>query len=236
MGRARECIQRGSQERAFHMTPPALHALDLALAHAVAAVAPSVVHVARRHGGGTGLVWAPDLVISASFHAPDRTWIGVGTAEEELDRREAEVIGSDPGTDLAVLRVAGGGLTAATVRTFRDLGDLGVGKPGARDRPPGPHRARLAAPDRGARPRDHHAPRRSARSPRRVRSPASRRAARPRSPRCSPGTSCSRSSVAVTGPDDLRTVLAARPGAQVRVMLLRAGARHEVTGALGRRA
>jgi len=106
------------------MALPALHALDQALASAVAAVAPSVVHVSRGHGGGTGIVWSEDLVISASFHTPDRTRIGLPTADGELEERDAEVIGRDPGTDIAVLRVAGGGLTPAT---FRDLDALGVG-------------------------------------------------------------------------------------------------------------
>jgi len=98
------------------MAIPALQALDQALAAAVQAVAPSVVHVARGHGGGTGIAWSADLVISSSFHTPDRTRID--------EDREAEVIGRDPGTDVAVLRVAGGGLVPAT---FRELGELGVG-------------------------------------------------------------------------------------------------------------
>ncbi len=108
------------------MAQPALdifRSLDQALAGAVAAVAPSVVHLARGHTGGSAVVWAPDLVISASFHTPDRTQIGVGT-DGELDLREAEVIGRDPGTDVALLRVASGGLTPAK---FRELDDLAVG-------------------------------------------------------------------------------------------------------------
>jgi S1-C subfamily serine protease len=88
-----------------------------------------VVHVARGHGhAGTGIVWADDLVISASFHTPDRTRIGVATPDGEPDgelgSRDAEVIGRDPGTDVALLRVAGGGLTPAT---FREIGELAVG-------------------------------------------------------------------------------------------------------------
>jgi S1-C subfamily serine protease len=110
----------------------ALSALDQALAAAVAAASPSVVHVARGHGhAGTGIVWADDLVISASFHTPDRTVVGIptppsadGDIDPGLDKRDAEVIGRDPGTDVALLRVAGGGLAPAA---FRPLGDLGVG-------------------------------------------------------------------------------------------------------------
>ena len=109
------------------------HALDQALAAAVATAGRSVVHVARGHGhAGTGIVWADDLVISASFHTPDRTRVGVATPggqaggepDGELDNRDAEVIGRDPGTDVALLRVAGGGLSPAT---FREIGELAVG-------------------------------------------------------------------------------------------------------------
>ena len=100
-------------------------ALDQALAAAVAAVGPSIIHVRRsHHGGGTSIAWSEDLVITSSFHVPDRTTIGIATADGKLDEREADVIGRDPGTDVAVLRVTGGGLTPAT---FRDLGDLAVG-------------------------------------------------------------------------------------------------------------
>lgn len=101
------------------------HALDQALAAAVAHAGPSVVHVARGHGhAGTGIVWADDLVVSSSFHTPDRTQVGIAGADGALERRDAEVIGRDPGTDVAVLRVAGGGLAPAT---FRELGALAVG-------------------------------------------------------------------------------------------------------------
>lgn len=107
------------------MPQPALDSftsLDQALAAAVARVAPSLVQVRRRMSGGSGIAWSQDLVISSSFHTPDRTQIGVarGDDHEVLD---AEVIGRDRGTDVALLRVAGAGLTPAT---FRDRGDLAV--------------------------------------------------------------------------------------------------------------
>ncbi len=107
------------------MTPDVFHALDSALASAVAAAAPSTVHVARnRHSGGTGIVWSDDLVVTSSFHTPDKTTVGLPLPDGNLDEREAEVIGRDPGTDIAVLRVKGGGLTPAA---FRDLEGLAVG-------------------------------------------------------------------------------------------------------------
>ena len=108
--------------------------LDQALAAAVAAASPSVIHVARGRSGGTGIAWADDLVISASFHTPDETRVGVPTADGDLDWREAKVIGRDPGTDLALLRVTGGGLAVAKLRELDGLAVgnlvLAIGRPG----------------------------------------------------------------------------------------------------------
>jgi S1-C subfamily serine protease len=100
------------------------HALDTALASAVAVAAPSTVHVDRGRGGGTGIVWSDDLVVTSSFHVPDTTTVGIPLPDGNLDEREATVIGRDPGTDIAVLRVKGGGLRPAA---FRDLDGLAVG-------------------------------------------------------------------------------------------------------------
>lgn len=119
------------------MAQPALdvfHQLDQALAAAVAAAAPSVVHVSRGHGGGTGIVWSTDLVITSSFHTPDRTKVGIGLPDGTLDTRDAEVIGRDPGSDVALLRVAAGGLTPAKLRELDGLAvgnlALAIGRPG----------------------------------------------------------------------------------------------------------
>lgn len=111
------------------------HALDSALAAAVATAAPSTVQIRRGHGqGGTGIVWAEDLVITSNFHCPDKTTVGIATADGNLDERDAEVIGRDAGTDLAVLRVSGGGLTPAAFREVDGLAvgnlALAVGRPG----------------------------------------------------------------------------------------------------------
>jgi S1-C subfamily serine protease len=101
----------------------------------VATAAPATVHIRRGHGqGGTGIVWAEDLVITSNFHCPDKPTVGIATADGKLDERDAEVIGRDAGTDLAVLRVAGGGLTPATFREVDGLAvgnlALAVGRPG----------------------------------------------------------------------------------------------------------
>lgn len=121
------------------MAQPALDllsALDAALAAAVAAVAPAVVHVARGHGGGTGLAWDDAHVVTSSFHTPDRTRVGLAPpgGDGELELREAEVIGRDPTTDVALLRVDGGGLAAPRLRELDGLAvgnlALAVGRPG----------------------------------------------------------------------------------------------------------
>lgn len=133
------------------MALPALdvfHQLDQALAAAVAAAAPSVVHVSRgHHTGGTGIAWPTmeadgftpaaggvDLVITSSFHTPDRTKVGIGLPDGTLDERDAEVIGRDPGSDVALLRVTGGGLTPAKLRDIDGLAvgnlALAIGRPG----------------------------------------------------------------------------------------------------------
>jgi S1-C subfamily serine protease len=112
------------------------HALDQGLAAAVATAGPSVVHVARPRSGGTGIAWAADLVVTSSFHTPDRTRVGIPTADGtgELASHEAEVIGRDPGTDVAVLRVTGAALTPAKQRELDGLGvgnlALAIGRPG----------------------------------------------------------------------------------------------------------
>src|SRR5205814_868331 len=93
--------------------------LDQALAGAVAAVAPATIHVSRGRSGGSGIAWAPDLVISSNFHTPDNTTVSIGTDE----RFDADVIGRDPGTDVALRRVVAELLAHGGVRR----GYLGVG-------------------------------------------------------------------------------------------------------------
>ncbi len=106
---------------------PSPLSIESALVGAVAAAAPSLVRVARhRGGGGSGIVWAADLVVTSAFHAADKTTVGVARADGGLDERDATLIGRDPGTDVAVLRVAGGGLAPAT---FRELDGVAVGQP-----------------------------------------------------------------------------------------------------------
>jgi S1-C subfamily serine protease len=90
------------------------------VAAAVERVAPSVLHVAvrrrdRRSGGqGSGVVFTPDGYALTNSHVV----AGAASLTASLpDGREVEatLVGDDPGTDLAVLRLAGGGFEHATL-------------------------------------------------------------------------------------------------------------------------
>ncbi|MBI5721621.1 MAG: serine protease [Burkholderiales bacterium] len=86
--------------------PPPDSPSDPRLPDAVARVAASVVAVVTRRRAASGVVWRPGLVVtsaSALWHAP--------RAQVVLPGGEAVVgtlRGADPGTDLAVLEIAGG--------------------------------------------------------------------------------------------------------------------------------
>jgi S1-C subfamily serine protease len=109
-----------SETQSASSAPSALDPSSL-FAAAVARVAPSVVRVPRRRGGGTGLAWSEDLVITSSFHAADEMLVGVPAADGAVSERAATLVGRDPGTDLALFRIDGGGLTPATTRALDGL-------------------------------------------------------------------------------------------------------------------
>ncbi|MDQ7857762.1 MAG: trypsin-like peptidase domain-containing protein [Armatimonadota bacterium] len=102
----------------------ALDAYSRAVVHAVEQVGPAVVsvmtggvHRGRRgeaRGGGSGVVIAPDGYVLTNSHV-----VG-GAAQIEVvlpdgRRLPAQLVGADPHTDLAVVRVAAAGLLAATL-------------------------------------------------------------------------------------------------------------------------
>jgi S1-C subfamily serine protease len=99
--------------------------LSSALSDAVDRAGASVVRVDRRRGSGSGIAWSDDLVVTTSFHAPDQTTVAFTGAASTLVEAEAVLVGRDPATDVAVLRVTGGGLTPAT---FRELAGVSVGQ------------------------------------------------------------------------------------------------------------
>jgi serine protease Do len=106
-------------EPLFISLPSEEEALD-AYSQAVTTVAerlsPSVANVRLRRGGGSAVVITPDGFMLTSAHVVART---KGGRVSFVDGRELEfdVVGSDPLSDLAVLRANGGELTPA------ELGD-----------------------------------------------------------------------------------------------------------------
>jgi len=83
------------------------------MAAAAAAAAPWVVRVeGGRRGPASGTVWSSDGMVLAAGHALEREEaLTVGL--EGGETAPAELLGRDPATDLAVLRVARGGLAPA---------------------------------------------------------------------------------------------------------------------------
>ena len=75
------------------------------LAAAVESAAPGVVRVeGRRRTASSGVAWSADGVVVASHHAVDADEdVPVGLDDGRTVK--ARVVGRDPGTDLAVLRV-----------------------------------------------------------------------------------------------------------------------------------
>ena len=79
---------------------------------ALTAVAESVVRVEGRRGYPlSGVVWSEDLVVTTARAVEYDEGIRIG--REGGDLHEAELVGSDPRLDLALLRVEGGDLRAA---------------------------------------------------------------------------------------------------------------------------
>ncbi len=98
-----------------------LDAYSQAVVHVVETVSPAVVsitgHSADGHGGGgSGFIVTPDGYAITNSHVVDnRPKLQAETAEG--DRLRAEIIGDDPATDLAVVRLAASGLP------YTQLGD-----------------------------------------------------------------------------------------------------------------
>jgi S1-C subfamily serine protease len=102
----------------------ALDAYSSAIVRAVERVGPSVVKVEVRGrgggGGGSGFVLAGDGFILTNSHVVDgATAIDVELIDER--RLPARVVGEDPDTDLAVLRVPTSGLPAVALGDSRGL-------------------------------------------------------------------------------------------------------------------
>lgn len=94
-----------------------LDAYSQAVIHVVETVSPAVISVTARDangrgGGGSGFIVTPDgYAITNSHVVDDRPKLEAETAEG--DRLRVEIIGDDPATDIAVVRLAASGLPYA---------------------------------------------------------------------------------------------------------------------------
>jgi S1-C subfamily serine protease len=114
--------------------PPArdaelLDAYSQAVIRVVETVSPAVISVTGRDGdgrsgGGSGFVVTPDgYAVTNSHVIDDRSELLAETSEG--DRLRAELVGDDPATDLAVVRLSASGLPTAQLG---DSGGLRVGQ------------------------------------------------------------------------------------------------------------
>jgi S1-C subfamily serine protease len=98
-----------------------LAAFSRDLADAAAQVGRSVVRVnARRHMPGSGTVWTNDGVIVTADHVVE-VEEGITLSLPDGGEAPAELVGRDPGSDLAVLRTSAAGLAPAQPAALADL-------------------------------------------------------------------------------------------------------------------
>jgi S1-C subfamily serine protease len=112
--------------------PSALTDLSNALADAVEKAGQSTVTVnGRRRFGASGIIWSADGVIVTADHVLEREE-NISVTLPDGSEAGATIAGRDPGSDIAVLRVAKTGLAPATHAAEAKVGHfaLALGRPG----------------------------------------------------------------------------------------------------------
>src|SRR5438552_8203840 len=95
-----------------------LDAYSRAVVDAVDVVGPAVVRIDAGRGSGSGVVFTPDGFLLTNDHVVDRHDAPAVTFPDGRTLR-ALIIGRDPHTDLAVLRVDGSSLPSASFGSSR---------------------------------------------------------------------------------------------------------------------
>ena len=90
-----------------------LDAYSQAVIRVVERVAPSVVNVRRGRSGGSGVIVTPDGYALTNAHVVEGAREVSVTLTNETEPVRAPVVGADPATDLAVVRIPRWGLPAA---------------------------------------------------------------------------------------------------------------------------
>jgi serine protease Do len=98
--------------------PLAAEALPPHLAQVAERLRQVTVEVFSASGGGAGILWAPDRVLT-NAHVVRTAGVGVRLADDR--RLDARVIAADPRADLALLGVPRSGLTPAVVADSETL-------------------------------------------------------------------------------------------------------------------
>src|SRR3954463_11435879 len=95
-----------------------LDAYSAAVVHAVEAVGPAVVKIEAARGGGSGVLFTPDGLILTNCHVVEKSG-RLTVVMTDGRSMQADLIGSDGDTDLAVIRVDGSALPFATLGDSR---------------------------------------------------------------------------------------------------------------------